>query len=234
MELIKGFEGGLNTDDAVEILPPEDYTYALNLVVGRTGVNKNGLVELIRGTRTLNTNRSININNSGFINNLDGWINKATVSLAGDAALSIGMNSPSLILGEIVNISGDAALSISSTGDLTALTGFDVNIQAQYYSAGPVSFKFFYRIDGGSWTLLSTTAISGSGYTSASTINDVNNGSFVEIGVLTTSDASIGFGASLSSSGTFTGFDGQGDPFGDSVTGNTTFYVRVQDPDFPI
>jgi hypothetical protein len=53
MEQVRWPKGGLNTDDSVEILSPEDWSYAANIVDGRSLNGKNGEKENIRGTTLL-------------------------------------------------------------------------------------------------------------------------------------------------------------------------------------
>lgn len=50
MEQVRWARGGLNTDDSVEILSPEDWSYAANIVDGRSYLGKNGEKENIKGT----------------------------------------------------------------------------------------------------------------------------------------------------------------------------------------
>lgn len=55
MEQVRWPKGGLNTDDSVEILSPEDWSYAANIVDGRSLGGKNGEKENIRGTTALDS-----------------------------------------------------------------------------------------------------------------------------------------------------------------------------------
>jgi hypothetical protein len=55
MEQIRWPKGGLNRDDSVEIMDPEDWSYAANIVDGRSFNAKNGEKENIRGTTLINS-----------------------------------------------------------------------------------------------------------------------------------------------------------------------------------
>lgn len=55
MEQVRFPKGGLNTDDSVEILSPEDWSYAANIVDGRSLNGKNGEKENIRGTTAIDS-----------------------------------------------------------------------------------------------------------------------------------------------------------------------------------
>jgi hypothetical protein len=50
MEQERWMRGGLNVDDSVEILNPDDWYYAANIVTGKSANGKNGEIENIRGT----------------------------------------------------------------------------------------------------------------------------------------------------------------------------------------
>ena len=73
MEQIRTFKGGLNTDDSVEILSPDDYQYAYNVVSGRSYLSQNGNQELIKGTTALDSN--IELYEELFGSALGDWTN---------------------------------------------------------------------------------------------------------------------------------------------------------------
>lgn len=50
MEILRWPKGGMNTDDSIEILDPDDWSYAANIVDGRSANGKNGEKENIKGT----------------------------------------------------------------------------------------------------------------------------------------------------------------------------------------
>jgi hypothetical protein len=66
MEQIRTFTGGLNTDDSVEILSPDDYQFAANFISGRSQASQRGAIENVRGTTVVNTGSFLDTN-SKFI-----------------------------------------------------------------------------------------------------------------------------------------------------------------------
>jgi hypothetical protein len=74
MEQTRWPKGGLNVDDSKEIVDPEDWTDAVNIVDGRSLNAKNGEKENVRGTTLLSEDLSINIivdENNTFVD----WLN---------------------------------------------------------------------------------------------------------------------------------------------------------------
>lgn len=53
MEILRWPKGGLNLDDSVELLSPDDWSYAANIAAGRSHLSKNGEKENMRGTTQL-------------------------------------------------------------------------------------------------------------------------------------------------------------------------------------
>jgi hypothetical protein len=77
MEQTRWPKGGLNVDDSKEIVDPEDWTDAVNIVDGRSFNGKNGEKENVRGTSLLSEDLSINIivdENNTFLD----WLNSGT------------------------------------------------------------------------------------------------------------------------------------------------------------
>lgn len=91
MEQVRGFTGGLNTDDSIEIISPEDYTYAVNFISGRSSIGKNGTAEQVRGTNPVGQAITVGLINADFGNGLAGWENVGVIKtgLNGSASLNL-------------------------------------------------------------------------------------------------------------------------------------------------
>jgi hypothetical protein len=53
MEQERWMRGGLNTDDSVEVMSPDDWYYAANVISGKSAQGRNGEIENIRGTTSI-------------------------------------------------------------------------------------------------------------------------------------------------------------------------------------
>lgn len=63
MEIVRFLSGGLNTDDSVEVMPPEDYYLAENIANGKTYDGRTGVKENILGTTSISvSSQHVDIN----------------------------------------------------------------------------------------------------------------------------------------------------------------------------
>lgn len=227
MELDKTFDGGLNTDDAYEVMPPDDYHFAANAISGRTSKKNNGLVELKLGTREIDPFQEITLVNPSFTDDLSGWLNNASIEISGSSEISFD-GEVDIVGGVREPVSGDAEMALSATAEVVdaADVMIEVNLRSDVGSSSETA-TVSYRINGGAWTPLATALTIGASYTD---IGDIiaGYGDTVEIAVIRTSDsAAIIFGASDSSSGSYSGFVGELYPYGDIYTVSKSVYLRV-------
>lgn len=70
MEQLRTLQGGLNLDDSVELLAPDDWSDAFNIITGRAYERKNGEKENVRGTTAIAPPGTVDIIGSTLIGNI--------------------------------------------------------------------------------------------------------------------------------------------------------------------
>ena len=227
MEINKPLSGGLNTDDAFEVIPPEDYFDAANLVVGRSNKNKNGLGELMMGTNSLSSYVPLPFENEKLDSSLDGWTNKIVLQMSGSSNMSLAVANATMIAGTIANISGASSMNITHVANLTVNAGYSVDVQIKGSSATAYAVRVYYDIGGG-WVQLGSQGVLTTSYAVRGTLPTLQHGQTVKIGITDDTDTDLAFGASFSPSGSFVGFNGKTSFFtSDPVTQTEVIYVRT-------
>jgi len=229
MELTKSFNGGLNTDDAFEVISPEDYHVAENVMSGRATKGKNGLLQSVRGTRELVSTLDIPLNNGDFEDGLTGWTQKIIAQISGSASMSLSVPNATMIAGTIGALSGSASIELTSTGTISESLGYDVTIFARSESMSSAqAAKVMYSINGGTPVQLGTSFTVTTSYATIGTISNVLNLSDLEVGAQQNSTGfDVVFGASGATSGFYSGFLGLFDPYFVVVENNISIYLRI-------
>jgi hypothetical protein len=220
MEITRSFDGGLNTDDAPEVIPQGDFTSAVNLVSSKAANGRFGARELVRGTTLLSNDVNLLIEN--FTNDLNGWENK--IGAAGSA--SIELLSEGVLTNRTTVIgSGDIVI----TGSAVPVT-YDSIVRARMEASVSVnSVKFMYRRGGsGSYTVLKTTTVGVQpSYSLIETVQDTPKGQLLEIYLLrATDDVPIVFGTG--NGGGYTGFGGSGNPYQVNINNANDLYINIR------
>jgi hypothetical protein len=135
MNILKYLRGGLNLDDSPEVMDPEDWTYALNVVDGRSYGGKGGEKENILGTNSVNaTVRQVLVNQNGtFLT----WINDGSGT---DWVLG---SSPSITL-----LSGQSSKNLKLL--LPNPSSGKINVQFEYAATGGNRQTLYCAIRNGS------------------------------------------------------------------------------------
>jgi len=122
------------------------------------------------------------------------------------------------------------ANDITNPPPITPPTTYTVTYAITAELSVPNAAKFYYRVNGGSWTLMKSTTVPV--YPSYTTLSadaiTVNENDTVQIGVLNSSDANIEFGVTAGPSNTYTGYCGQDTDTQFTVTSSITKYINIK------
>lgn len=120
----------------------------------------------------------------------------------------------------------------TTTTTTTVVYSADIRVGVQG-SNSPASVRVYYRINGGSWTLLGTRTnppSSACNETLIGTVSGIPSGATLEVGLTTTSDGNIRFSAGNSTQCSATSFIlcGRTTTYSQNISSNTTIYAVAQ------
>jgi hypothetical protein len=115
----------------------------------------------------------------------------------------------------------------------SAVATYSISVYAQCQTnAGVNAGKFYYRVNGGTSTLIRTTTVSTSpGYSNITSVTAVpitiNPGDIIDFWVQNVSNTNIQFGTG-NNSGTYSGFCGVGNPYTVTPSSSGTYYINLR------